>query len=113
MRLQNWNQLVVYMDLTLDTATDARVRFDVCSIGGDSAPVEADWYALPWQDGAGTSITAGVCTVPAYVYEVKLTASGKYALPLPCNYKWVRVKCKATGVAGAATLGIYVTTGMA
>ena len=110
-RAQNWNQFVFYVDLTLGTASDARIQFDVCSPSGDGEPASGDWTSLMWQDGAATSIAGGVCTVSGYIYEIKIATTGKYAIPLPCNYKWVRVRAKATG--GTATLGITLTTGMA
>jgi hypothetical protein len=109
LRAQNWNQAIFYFDLTLGAATDARVQIDVASPSGDAEPTA--WSSLVWQDGSGTSIASGVCTVPVYTYELKFSASGRYAVPVPLNYKWVRLRAKATGA--VATLVITATTGLA
>lgn len=110
LRSQNWNQLILYLLPTLSTATDIRVQIEVACPTGDDLPTT--WYKLMWQDGGSAATAANITTVPGTIYEIKLT-SDPLALPLPLNYKWVRILAKATGTVGSCALTITATTGLA
>lgn len=113
LRMQNWNQVVLFCNLTLDTATDVRLKVEVASPTGDSSPAAGDWHQYSSLDIASASASGGVSTVPNYGLELKLTATGKYAIPLPCNFKWLRVSAKTTGGPGSTTLLVVASQGLA
>lgn len=118
-RGQNWNQAVWYFDVVLDSATDCRIQFDVAAPSRPPGPVidvepaaaSTEWYPLAATE-SGTAAT-GILTIPVDVLELQFTVSGRYAYPMPINYPWIRARAKVTGVAGSATLGIKITTGLA
>lgn len=119
LRMQMWNQAVFFFTVVLDTATDVRVRLEAASptptpgqiLDTEPASDSADWAAVASTEAGSAS--GGVLTVPVDALELKFTASGSYAYPVPSNYQWLRIKAKATGTAGAATLAVKATTGMA
>lgn len=111
LRMQGWNQAVLFCDLTLNTATDVRIKVEVASPVGDTAPVEADWYQQT-ASGSATA-TTGSESVPVLAVEWTLQATGKYALPFPVNYKWIRASAKTTGAPGSTTLAIVCSQGRA
>lgn len=121
LKTQAWNQTVYFFDVTLDTATDVRVRFDVATpatvpnqiLDVEPATGSSEWFQLPYQDNGSGSTTSAVTTVPLTVFELKFTVSGRYAYPLPVNYMWTRARAKATGTVGSATLSIKASTGQA
>lgn len=114
-----WNQVILFLDVTLTTATDIRVQLQAASptrtpgtiIDAEPSAGSSEWHDVAFQDGANAATATAVTTVPITTFEMKLTASGRYAFPLPVNYQWIRCKAKATG--GDATLTIKATTGMA
>lgn len=119
-RMQGWNQAILFCDLTLATATDVRIKVefaspkDVGGIVGDTAPGATDWYQQTYGDTPNATGSAGtVEAVPVRALEWTLSASGRYALPIQCNYKWIRVSAKTTGGPGATTLGIILQQGNA
>lgn len=112
---KGFNQLVLLCDLTLNTATDVLIRVDVACTNGTTAPAtgSTEWHELALLDTAASVGAAGVETVPARVQEFQLLASGRYAIPLACAYKWIRVRAKTTGGPGSTTLGIKAIQGYA
>jgi len=117
-----WNQVILFLDVTLDTATDVRIQLQAASpvktqqypiIDVEPSAGSTDWCDIAFQDGANASTASAITTVPLTTFEIKLTVSGRYAFPLPVNYQWIRAKAKATGTVGNATLSIKATTGMA
>lgn len=113
-RMQNWNQLILFCDLTLATATSAEIKVQVANPKDDKDPPAASsalWYDLPYQT-AGT-ITAGVATVPTGAYAPSLSATGKTTISIPCAFKYVRVLAKTTAGPGATTLAITASQGLA
>lgn len=114
LRMGNWNQLVLFCDLALNTATSAEIKIQVANPKDDAAaPAAAStlWFDLPYQT-AGT-ITAGVATVPTGSYAPSLSATGKVAISVPCDYKYVRVLAKTTAGPGTTTLAITASQGLA
>lgn len=113
LRTQNWNQVILFCDLTLNTATDVRIKIEFASPTGDAAPVTADWHLQTFADTANATYSGGTESVPLRGLEWILPATGRYALPIPMNYKWIRASAKTTGGPGTTTLQIYATEGMA
>lgn len=119
LKTQNWNRAVFFFDVTLDTATDIRVRVEAASptrtpgkiLDEEPAAASTEWHAIAATEAGSAS--GGVLTVPVDALEWKFTATGRYCVPLDVNYQWVRAKAKATGTVGSATLAIKATTGLA
>src|ERR1051325_7181424 len=112
-RTQNWNQLILFCDLTLNTATDVRIKLEFASPVGDATPAFNDWFQQTYADTANAASASGVETVPLNRLEWQLTATGRYALPVPMNYKWGRASAQTTSGPGSTTLSIYATEGLA
>lgn len=113
LKLQNWNQLELFFDLTLSTATDVRVKVEFASPQGDATPAASDWFQMGYADLASASSSGGSTVVPLNDLIWQITATKKINLPIQANYKWVRVSAKTTGGPGSTTLAIYATQGMA
>lgn len=114
LRMQNSNQLVLFCDLTLATATSAEIKVQVANPKDDATPPafgSALWFDLPYTT-AGT-ITAGLATVPAGSLAYSMSATGKIAITYPCCFKYVRVVAKTTVGPGATTLAITASQGLA
>lgn len=119
LKTQMWNQVVLFIDATLDSATDIRIRIEAASptrtpgkiLDDEPSAGSSEWHSIAFQGGATEA--AGVASVPVETFEIVLTASGRKAFPLPVNYQWIRCSAKATGTVGSATLTIKATTGMA
>lgn len=112
LRMQNWNQLMLFCTLTKDAGTtSAEIKVQVASPAGDDAPAAADWHDLAYQDTP--AVASAVASLPMCSLVYRMTATGKLAIPVQCNYKWLRVAAKTTGAVGTTTLAIYATQGMA
>jgi hypothetical protein len=109
--MQNWNQLILMCNLTLNTATSVEIKVQVASPSGDDVPASGDWYDLAAQ--GSPTVASAVATYPMSTAVYQMTATGKLAIPVPCCYKFVRVLAKTTGAVGTTTLAIYATQGMA
>ena len=113
LRMQNWNRLTLFCDLTLATATSVELRIEAASPTGDSTPAAGDWFAIGTSNVSGLTVSSGVATVPVGATIIQLALTDKYAIAINnCNYKWVRVKAKTTGGPGATTLAITATQGL-
>jgi hypothetical protein len=107
----DYNQLVLECDLTLATATDVRIQVETANPargpnGASIAPASSDWFAVTEVDAATIVPSGATISVPYRQLEITLTASGRYSIPIPISYKFVRVKAKTTGGPGATTLAI-------
>lgn len=114
LRMGNWNQLILFCDLTLATATSAEIKVQVANPKDDKDPpaaASALWFDVPYQT-AGT-IASGVATVPTATYAPSFAATGKWAVSIPCAYKFVRVLAKTTAGPGATTLAVTASQGLA
>lgn len=114
LRMQNSNQLVLFCNLTLATATSVEIKLQVANPTDDAAPPafgSALWFDLPYTT-VGT-ITAGEAVVPAGTLAYRMTATGKLAITYPMCFKYVRVVAKTTAGPGATTLAITASQGMA
>lgn len=119
-RMQGWNQALLFCDLTLNTATDVHIKIEFASppdtggIIGDTAPVAGDWYQQTYADTANAVGSAGTTeAVPLRQLDWVLSATGRYALPVQCNFKWIRVSAKTTGGPGSSTLKVILQQGNA
>ncbi len=113
LRAQNWNQLQLFLDLTLATATDVRVKIEFASPVGDATPAAGDWFQQSEADSGAATRSGLTSALPLRVLEWVLPATGKFILPVQLNYKWVRVSAKTTGGPGATTLAVFATQGLA
>ena len=113
LRMGNWNQLILFCNLTLATATSVEIKLQVANPANDEVPAydSALWFDLPYST-AGT-ITSGEAVVPIGSLVYRMTATGKVAPSFPCAYKFVRVLAKTTGGPGATTLAITASQGLA
>lgn len=112
-RAQDWNQLVLLCTFTLGSATDARIQVEVASPAGDSAPVAADWHPVTYLDSSAAAVSGSTVSVPIRRLEYVLSATDTYAIPLPLNYKWYRIRVKATSSGTGTSLTVLATTGLA
>jgi len=111
LRQQNNNQLILECNLTLNTATSVEIKIQTANPAGDTLPVAADWFDLPYAT-AGT-ITTGIATVPVGSLVYQMTATGKISISVPTCCKWIRALAKTTGAVGSTTLVITATQGLA
>lgn len=112
LRIQNWNQLQLYCDLFLATATDVRVKVEFAVPQGNDTPVAADWYFHSYLDTAAATGTGLTKAVPLLQTEWIMSATGRYVISLPVNAKWFRVTAKTTAGPGLTTLKILATQGI-
>ncbi len=121
LRTQGWNQAIIYCDLTLNTATDVRLKVEFASppvaLGlngaGSDTPATGDWFRQTYADSAAAAGSGLEETCPVRCLELILPATGRYAIPVQLNYKYMRVSAKTTGAPGSTTLLIYATVGRA
>lgn len=113
LRMQNSNQLILFCNLSLATATSVEIKLQVANPADDQVPAfgSALWFDLPYNT-AGT-ITSGEAVVPTGSLVYRMTATGKIAISYPCCFKFVRVVAKTTAGPGATTLAITASQGMA
>lgn len=112
----DFNQLIMNCDLSLATATDVRIQVDAANPargpnGARIAPVTADWFTVAVADGATASGATNTETLTYRKQELKIEATGKYAIALPLCYRYIRVRAKTTAGPGATTLAITGTFG--
>ncbi len=118
-KVQGWNQVVLYCDLALNTATSVEIQVQVAApadVPGqikDAAPASGDWHTLAYIDTALAAGTTGTKQIPVRLREYQLPATNKYAIELPIAAKWMRVRAKTTGAVGTTTLAIIGQQGMA
>ena len=102
--LQNWNQLVLLLDFTKGASTGFTIKLEF------SDKDRLDWFQ---ETAIGSStIAANIATTPVYQNEYTFSETGKYALPVPVNYRYVRISSKALTAAGGTVLAIYATQGL-
>lgn len=103
--LQNWNQLVLLLDFTVGSSTGFSLKVEVSDYN------QSNWYALT---SIGTAtISTEVATIPVYAAEHTFAAATKkYALPLPINYRYMRVSVKALTSGTNTSLAILATQGL-
>ena len=107
----DFNQLVLECDLTLNTATDVRIQVEAANPargpnGATVAPVTADWFPICAADGSTASGSGATIALTYRNLEIVLPATGKYSIALPLAYKFIRVKAKTTAGPGSTTLAI-------
>jgi len=103
--MQNWNQLILWLDFTTGSSTGFTVRLEAAD------DEQLEWYKLPAIDAA--VIASNVASVPTYASEYTFAAvTDKYVLPIPANYRYIRVSAKALTSATDTSLAIYYTQGL-
>lgn len=111
LRMQNWNQLILLCDMTLNTATSVEIKVQFASPAGDGTPASGDWFDQAYEEAA--TVASAVAPVPVSTKVYRMTATGKLRIAIPVCDKWVRVVAKTTGGPGSTTLSITAAQGMA
>lgn len=115
LRVNNQNTIMLYCDLTLNTATSAEIQVDFATpaegtnLGArDDTPASGDWFTRAIEG----SPSSGVVAMSNKTFQ--LTATGRYEIPVtPVMGKWFRVRAKTTGGPGSTTLSIVGVEGLA
>src|SRR3990167_3656478 len=90
---QNHNKLVLYLDFTIGSLTDARVKIEFSDDG-----------STYHQETNASSPSSGVTTLE--VNEYKMTATGKYTLVVDIASRYIKVSAKGTGTVTSSLLAI-------
>lgn len=120
LRVNNQNQLILYCDLALNTATSVEIQVDFATpaegtnvSGRDASPASSDWFTRTYLDAAAATASSGTMTVPTRKMTFQLVETGRYEIPIPMMGKWVRVRAKTTLGPGTTTLSIVGAEGLA
>lgn len=102
--IADWNQLVLYVQATLGSATDIRIRVEY-------SPDNSTWFAQTALDigTPASSLVDGDLARVEYVIE----STDNFVLPIPAAYRYMRIQCKATASGSGTSLTVQLAPGIA
>lgn len=95
--VHNQNQLIIYIDFTLGSLTDGRIKVEFAHDGSD------------YYQESSSSISSGTDTVS--VVEHKFTATGKYRLAIPIKDAWIKISSIGTGTVTNSSMKVSAILG--
>lgn len=93
------NQLNIYVDLTIGSLTDGRVKVEYSHDG-------SDYYQDTFAD-----VATGVATMSVGYY--KFTATGKYVISIPVKSSYIKISALGTGTVTSSLMKIGAVIGTA
>ncbi len=117
-RVQNWNQVTLLVDITLGAATGVEVLVEFATPDNgpgtiqEPAPVAADWYARTYQKTASAVSAGGYVSVPTERLLFQFSANGKFEVVVPHTMaKYMRVQVRSLDDI-ATLVGVTAAQGM-
>lgn len=98
--VEGQNQLILYVNFTLGSLTDGRIRIEFSTDGVTFG--RETFSAAP---AAGLSATS--------LYDRQMTANGVYTFALPLKYQYVRISALGTGTVAGSLMAITAIVGTA
>ena len=87
-----YNQLIVYVDFTIGSLTDAQIKIEFSHDG------------VSYFQESFSAISAGISTDTVGVH--KLTATGKYRIAIPIKDNYIKISAIGTGTVTSSTVTI-------
>lgn len=93
------NQLNIYVDFTIGSLTDGRIKVEYSDDG-------SDYYQDTFAD-----VATGVATMTAGYY--KFTGTGKYVISIPIKASYIKISALGTGTVTSSLMKIGAVVGTA